>query len=92
MNLESFEANQENLLMAQTDLAVLRDLFHTLNDAGISYSSLNCSIALLEKYIDNACVLTPDFESSSTLFNTSYSIKNPQMWRKSNRTFAYQQF
>jgi len=91
MNLESFEANQENLLMAQADLAVLKDLFHTLNDAGISYSSLNCSIALLEKYIDNACVLTPDFEKSSQFLSTNYSIRNPQVWRKSNRTFAYQQ-
>ncbi|MCF2447554.1 hypothetical protein L0657_26600 [Dyadobacter sp. CY345] len=92
MNLESFETNHENLLMAQTDLAVLKDLFHSLNDAGISYSSLNCSIALLEKYIENACVLTPDFETSPNFIGTNYAIKNSQVWRKSNRTFAYQQF
>ena len=90
MNLESCETNHENLLMAQSDLAVLKDLFHTLNDAGISYSSLNCSIALLEKYIENACILTPDFDTSANFGIQFYPKKNSQVWRKSNRTFAYQ--
>lgn len=90
MNLQSFETNQDNLLMAQTDLAVLKDLFHTLNDAGISLSSLNSSIALLEKYIENASILIPDFETS-TLWGMKYDQnKNSHLWRKRNRTFAYQ--
>lgn len=90
MNLQSFETSQDNLLMAQMDLAVLKDLFHTLNDKGISLSSLNSSIALLEKYIENACILTPDFDTSTLLGMNYYKTKNSQLWRKGNRTFAYQ--
>jgi len=90
MNLKSYEANHENLLMAQMDLAVLKDLFHSLNDKGISLSSLNRSIALLEKYIEDACVLTPDFESSNNFAITNSGFKTSQVWRKGNRTFAYQ--
>jgi hypothetical protein len=90
MNLQSFETSQDNLLMAQMDLAVLKDLFHTLNDKGISLSSLNSSIALLEKYIENACILTPDFDTSALLGMNCHKTKNSHLWRKGNRTFAYQ--
>jgi hypothetical protein len=91
MNLQSFEINQTELITAQADLSVLKDLFHTLNDAGISLSSLNSLIALLEKYIENASMITPDFDPL-LLPGTKYNlIKNTQVWRKRSRTFAYQQ-
>lgn len=89
MNLESYGTNPENLSMAKTDLAVLRDLFHTLNDAGISLSSLNCSIALLEEYIEKT-----DIESivAETLVKTkprNTAARIYPMWNNSNIIFAH---
>jgi hypothetical protein len=88
MKLESYETEQENLLMAKKDLAVLRDLFHTLNDAGISFSSLNSSIALLEEYIDKTdtdSIITNPFIYSGS---EKPQARSYQMWRKSNTIFA----
>ncbi|GLU56695.1 hypothetical protein [Dyadobacter frigoris] len=89
MNLESYGMNPENLLMAKTDLAVLRDLFHTLNDAGISFSSLNCSIALLEEYIEKTdieSIVTETFVKTKPKTTQAGSYK---MWRNSNVIFAH---
>ncbi|WP_159470054.1 hypothetical protein [Dyadobacter sp. 3J3] len=89
MNLESFGTNPENLLMAKTDLAVLRGLFHTLNDAGISLSSLNSSIALLEEYIektDNESIVTETFVKTKPR-NTA--ARRYPMWNNSNVIFAH---
>jgi hypothetical protein len=88
MNLESYGTNSENLLMAKKDLAVLRDLFHTLNDAGISFSSLNSSIALIEEYIEKT-----DIDNIIAMPVTKTKAKNTQvgsqqMWRKSSILFA----
>jgi hypothetical protein len=74
--------------MAKKDLAVLRDLFHTLNDAGISFSSLNCSIALLEEYIEKT-----DTENIIAMPVVKTKARNTQsgshqMWRKSSILFA----
>ncbi len=89
MNLESYGMNPENLQMAKSDLAALRDLFHTLNDAGISFSSLNSSIALLEEYIEKT-----DIESIVTETFVKTKPKNTQariypMWNNSNIIFAH---
>ncbi|MCF0056424.1 hypothetical protein [Dyadobacter sp. CY356] len=89
MNLESYGANPENLLMAKTDLAVLRDLFHTLNDAGISFSSLNSSIALLEEYIENTDIESKITETFVKAKPKNTQVKSYQMWRNSNVIFAH---
>lgn len=89
MNLESYGMNPENLQMAKSDLAALRDLFHTLNDAGISFSSLNSSIALLEEYIEKTDIESLITETFVKTKPKTSQAKSYQMWRNSNIIFAH---
>jgi hypothetical protein len=88
MNLESYGTTPENLTMAKKDLAVLRDLFHTLNDAGISFSSLNSSIALIEEYIESAD--TENITEKAVIKARTRTVQpgGQQMWNKSSILFA----
>jgi ABC-type uncharacterized transport system substrate-binding protein len=88
MNLESYGTTPENLTMAKKDLAVLRDLFHTLNDAGISFSSLNSSIALIEEYIENADTENITAKAIKISRTRTAQPVSQQMWNKSNILFA----
>lgn len=88
MNSESYGTTSENLLMARKDLAVLKDLFHTLNDSGISLSSLNCSIALLEKYIEESNTECRVSEENERRFARKSRPRNYNMWKSSNIIFA----
>lgn len=72
--------------MAERDLAVLRDLFHTLNDAGISLPELNSSIALLEKYLEENREFADDLVPGPS---PSLYREKSVVWKNSSRTFAY---
>jgi hypothetical protein len=89
MDLYHQQNKSENILMAEKDLSVLRDLFHTLNDAGISLSSLNSSIALLEKYIENERISIISQENWPDVNFHEPVVRFSKVWKNNSRTFAY---